>query len=420
MSAATVAGSTPVDRRNFLLNAGEGAIYAASTALINPQTVLPALVYELGGNSVLVGLLTILVSLGLYLPQLFAARYIETLPWKKPWAVGFGAVHRFLALVIAIVILLFGRSSPSSALWLFFLVFTVMQLTIGVSTPGWFDMFAKMTPAGARGRLFGIRTSVGGGGAFLCGLGMTWLLSSIGFPTSYALLFFVSFIMQVVSLVMQMGLMELEPSATDTRRNFGAFLRELPQELRANPPFRDFLIACSLLTVATMPMGFYTVYALKTFRASGQVVGEFTSLMVAVQVVSALVNGYIADRYGSKLALLVASGGLLGASLIALAAPTLGYFRLVYPLLGINLGTETMMKYNMSIAFGPTRKRSIYVGMMNTVLAPLYLCGLAGGVISELWGFPVVFLIGVGFSIGGIAFLLLRVSEPRAQEPGRS
>lgn len=410
-------GSTPVVRRNFFLNAGEGAIYAASTALINPQTVLPALVFELGGSSVVVGMLGVLVSLGLYLPQLFAARYVETLPWKKPWAIGFGALHRLFVLAMGVVILVLGEGRRSTALWLFLLLFTAMQLTIGVSTPGWFDLFAKLTPASARGRLLGIRTSLGGAGAFLCGLALTWLLSAFRFPTSYALLFFATFLMQVASLTAQLGLIEQEPSTTTVRRRFVAFLRDLPGGLRANPPFRDFLIACSLLTVATMPVGFYTVYALKTFPVDGAIIGEFTLTMVAVQVISALVNGYIADRYGSKAALLVASGALFGASLTALTAPSLAYFRLVYPLLGINLGTEVMAKYNLSIEYGPARKRSTYVGMMNTVLAPLYLSGVVGGFISQFWSFSVVFLIGCVFSACGFVFLLYRVPEPSAHAP---
>ena len=139
--------------------------------------------------------------------------------------------------------------------------------------------------------------------------------------------------------------------------------------------------------------------------------------MVAIQVVSSLVTGYLADRYGNKSSLIVASVCLLGASITAFAAPTLGWFRIVYLFLGVNLGTELMARYNMSIEYGPAKKRSTYVGLMNTLLAPFYLSGVIGGVLSEWIGLPAVFLVGALFSVAGIAYLARNVSEPRSFLP---
>ena len=135
--------------------------------------------------------------------------------------------------------------------------------------------------------------------------------------------------------------------------------------------------------------------------------------MVAIQVVSALVTGYLADRYGNKTALLVASVSLLGASIMAFVAPTLGWFSLVYLLLGINLGTEITARYNMSIEYGPAKKRSTYVGLMNTLLAPFYLSGIIGGILSAWIGLQGVFLLGGVSSVAGIVYLARQVREPR-------
>jgi len=412
-----VPGDSREDRKNFLLNTVEGALFVASLAFINPQTVLPALVNRLGGSNIAVGALGVLVYVGVYIPQIFAARYVETIPWKKPWALGFGSAHRVFVLLMAVAILLFGSGSPALALWLFLLLYTVMQVVIGVATPGWFDFFAKMTPPRRRGRLVGLRNSLGGGGAFVCGLCLTWILADIPFPASFAVAFFAAFLVQTASIVTQTGLHEAEPSTVSPRRPFFAYLMELPGVLSSNPPFRRFITACALLTLATMPVSFFTVYALERFHAGESAVGEFTLIMVAIQVVSSLVTGYLADRYGNKSSLIVASVSLLAASITAFAAPTLGWFRIVYLFLGVNLGTELMARYNMSIEYGPAKKRSTYVGLMNTLLAPFYLSGLIGGVLSGWIGLPAVFLVGALFSMAGIAYLALRVSEPRSFLP---
>jgi MFS family permease len=412
-----VPGDTREDRKNFLLNTVEGALFVASQAFINPQTVLPALVNRLGGSNVAVGALGVLVYFGVYIPQIFAARYVEMIPWKKRWAIGFGGAHRMFVLMIALAVLLFGKDRPFLAVWLFLLLYAVMQVLIGIATPGWFDFFAKMTPPRRRGRLVGLRNSLGGVGAFACGLCLTWILADIPFPASFAIAFFAAFLFQAASLLSQTGLYEAEPSTVSPPRPFFAFLRELPGVLGSNPPFRRFMIACAILTLATMPVSFFTVYALGRFHADESAVGEFTLIMVAIQVVSSLVTGYLADRYGNKSSLIVASVCLLGASITAFAAPTLGWFRMVYLFLGVNLGTELMARYNMSIEYGPAKKRSTYVGLMNTLLAPFYLSGMIGGVLSEWIGLPAVFLLGALFSAAGIVYLARNVSEPRSFLP---
>ena len=412
----TVARESPepnrLRKRNFVLNAAEGAIFSSSGAFVNPQTVLPALVARLGGGEIAVGALGVMVYACVFLPQLLSARYVETHAWKKRWALTWGAVHRSLLLVMAGAVFAFGGTSPALALGLFLFLYMLMQSAIGIATPGWFDLFAKVTSPNQRGRLIGIRTSIGGGGALLCGFILTWFLGRFLFPFSFVAAILVAFVLQAVSFTLQVFLVEAEPSVVHTRRPVITFLRELPDILRNNPPFRRFLEASMVLTVATMPIGFFTVHALQSLGATEANVGEFTMMMVAVQMVSAPINGFIADRFGNKSVLVIAAAALLCASLTALVAPTVGWYVLVYLFLGVNVGTETMARYSISIEFGPVKKRSTYIGLMNTVLAPLYLCGMLGGILGARWGLKTVFAIGAAFSIAGILILLFRVEEP--------
>ena len=414
---AWLPGDGPVERKNFFLNSVEGAIIVASGAFINPQTVLPALVSRLGGNNLAVGALGVIVYLAVFIPQLFAARYVETLAWKKPWALRYGLIHRAFVLVMGFGVLFLGGSHPGAALWMFLVLYAAMQVVVGVATPGWFDLFAKLTAPRRRGLLVGVRNSAGGACAFVCGVILTWILAAWGFPVSFAIAFFAAFLLQMASFATLNALVETDPSTVGPRRPFAAFLRQLPGVLRSNPPFRKFITACAILTVATMPVSFYTVYALGRFQADESAVGEFTLIMVAIQVVSSLVTGYMADRYGNKTAMIVAAASLLGASLTALLAPTLGWFRLVYLLLGINLGTEINARYNMSIEYASARERSMYVGLMNTMLAPFYLTGMVGGVLGEWLGLGAVFLVGGLASVAGITYMVRRVREPRTLVP---
>lgn len=409
-----------IERRNFTINIAEGALYVSGAAFISGQTVLPALVSRLGGSNVAVGSVAVILWVGLFLPQVFAARFVETRPWKKPWAISWGIVQRVFVLCLAMTILVFGVREPGFALAGILVCYACNQITLGITTPGWFDLFAKVTPVGKRGRLIGIRNSISGAGAFLCGLVLTWFLSTLTFPLNYTLAFSCAFVLQMASIVVQSRLVEEQPSAVLTHQKMMEYLRSLPQVVRQNVRFRGFIVMSAFLVIASMPVGFFTVYALREFGGDESIVGQFTLAMVAIQVVSGIANGYVADRYGHKVALVIAAGGLLCASLWAMMAPSQGWFLLVYVFLGINLGSELMLRYNMSIEYGPVQQRSTYVGLMNTVLAPFYLASIIGGWISDQFGYHAVFLLGALSSVIGILLLMYRVTDPHASRSAPS
>jgi MFS family permease len=407
-----------IERHNLIVNVAEGGVYISSTAFVSPQTVMPALLTRLGGSNVEIGLLNVLTYAGAYIPQLFAARYVEALPWKKRWSISFGTGQRMMVLLMGLLVLLFGGDPRGSVLWTFLLLFLLNYIIGGIATPGWFDLFAKLTAAKKRGRLVGIRNSLGGLGAFICGFVLTWLLATFAFPVNYAVGFFIAFLLQITSIVLQGRFIEKDPSPVLPRRSMVVFLREIPGLIKADREFGRFLVASAFLVVAMVPSGFFTVYALRDFPLKGYpvddvVVGHYTLAMVAIQVVGALVVGFVTDRYGNKLALLCTSGAMLLSSTWALLAPTPGWFTLVYIFFGITLGGEMLVRFNLAIEYCTPQLRSSYVGLMNTVLAPCYLAGLAGGIISDAVGYKGVFILGMLASVIGIYLLVVRVRDPR-------
>lgn len=403
------------DRRNFLLNAAEGGLFVAGGSLMSAQTVLPALITRLGGGNIAIGALSVIAYVGLFLPQIFAARYAQTLPRKKPWAVWFGFAQRVVVLFMAVVIFFLGATHPLLALAAFFLLFTISQMLMGITTPGWFDMYAKLTPLRLRGRLTGVRNSLAGGGSLLGGALLTWLLISFDFPSNYAFAIGGAFVLQLISILIQSQLVEEFPGAALPRESMKEYFRQLKVILRGNSGFRMFLASMIFLIPATMPFGFFTVYALKHFSAGESLIGEFTLIIIAGQVIGGMGNGYLADKRGNKLALISSSFAIVAANVIALLAPTLILFKIVFFCVGIYLGSDMLTRYHLSVEYGPVEQRSTYIGLMNTVLAPLYLSGFLGGWISDTFGYTVLFAISIFCSIAGVLFLAVLVKEPRGK-----
>ena len=401
------------DRRNSLLNIAEGGSYIAGASLISAITVIPALITRLGGGNVIIGALSVIVWVGLFLPQVFASRYGQTLPWKKPWVIKYGLIQRLVIFVIGTIILLLGDSNNEITLVIFLIFFALNHVLMGVATPVWFDLYAKLTPITKRGRLTGVRNSVSGGLAFIGGLFLTWLLGTFMFPLNYAIAFFAAFVLQLISLILQTQLVEEYQSSVVPQQSLGDYLTELSKMLRANSAFRAFLTASVFLVLGSLPLSFFTVYALHTFGATGSDVGTFTLVMVTGQIVGGLMNGFIADRYGNKLALVISGTGALVACIGAIIAPSLLPFHAVFFFAGMNLGSALLTRYNLAIEFGPIAQRSTYLGLMNTTLAPVYFAGLLGGWIVDQFGYSVIFVLGVIGSTTSILLMIFFVDDPR-------
>jgi MFS family permease len=407
--------SNKYTKRNFTLNLFEGTLFITGSSLISAQTVLPALIYRLGGSNITVGVLGVVVWVGLFLPQIFAARYAQTQTWKKTWAIRLGLIQRFVLLLAGLAILLFGGYQPTLSLWLFLIFYAGYQILTGIATPFWFDMFAKLTPIGLRGRLLGIRIAFAGAGGFAGAFLLTWLFRSFGFPFNYSIAVACTFVLQFISILLQYKLVEDIPSVAFPKQSLTAYLHQVQNILTTNKPFEKFLTTSILLVLALMPSSFFTVYGLKKFHLDENILGQFTLMMVIGQGIGGLANGFIADHFGNKRALIVASATMLAASLIALIAPTAGWFIVSFALLGMTLGSELMIRQNLALEFSSIDQRSTYIGIMNTTLAPLYFVGILGGWIIDRVGFTSVFLFGSVCSVTGIVLLMLTVQEPRSE-----
>src|SRR5579872_4619758 len=102
----------PIYRRNFLYFTIDNTLFTVALSIIGATTVIPDFIAHLTDSKVLIGLAGSLFGIGWTLPQLFIARYIVRAEHKKWWFIGPNIPVRFVILIFAGLVLLFGRSHP--------------------------------------------------------------------------------------------------------------------------------------------------------------------------------------------------------------------------------------------------------------------------------------------------------------------
>jgi MFS family permease len=199
------------------------------------------------------------------------------------------------------------------------------------------------------------------------------------------------------------------------RRSSREFRGALMQILRTDSGFRLFLGARWLAQIAAVGSAFFTVFAVREFNMDAGTAGVMTGVLMIAQTVANPVFGLLGDRYSHRL--MFAVGILMaGASAaIAMAAPSLEWFYVVFALTGFAGAGMWTTAMALTVEFGSEADRPAYIGLANTLTAPAtVIAPLVGGWMADAISYQVMF--GVTAISGLItAIILYFMPEPRKQ-----
>lgn len=426
---------------NFSVSLWDISFITLGISFISRETVVPVLVSQLTDSKLVIGLVPAMWSLGLYLPQLLTANWAESMPYKKPFVMVIGFfLERLPYLLIGLVVLSFAVERPTVALVAVLVGIGLASSGAGLGTPPWLDMIAKVIPVRRRGIWLGLGHGLGQLmgviGAFFVGR----ILISRAFPGNYALLFFLAFGFVVVSWV---GLaLTREPVSEVTKKAvpLSRYLGRVSTVLKRDINYRRYLISKSMVNLGGMSAGFFAVYGTEMFSLDGRGVGLLTAVLVGTQAIFNPLLGLLADRVGHKTVLATAAFFVFLAPLSALvvggmgaAPPQGGGFAwpsvlgsvpfgllLTFIFLGTFLAADHTSPLPIILEFSAPEDRPSYIGLTNTVLAPILIgAPILGGWLAGALGFATMFRVAL--AVGALAFFLMVfwVREPRLMTPQR-
>jgi MFS family permease len=127
--------------------------------------------------------------------------------------------------------------------------------------------------------------------------------------------------------------------------------------------------------------------------------------------------GWLGDRVGHRLMLIVGAASALSSSLLAWFAPSLAWFFPIFVLTGfanVSIWTNGM---TMTVDFSGESERPFYIGLAQTLTAPATIIApLIGGWIADTQGFVSTFGWSTVLSIAMMLILVFFVKEPRKTE----
>jgi MFS family permease len=401
-------------RRNLVANIIDGGSYAFGIAFVSLQVMFPVMVKRISDSDFAVGLVPVLWTAGFNFPQIFIASYAERFPFKMHLFLQTAFVQRIPWLFFVLLsFFVLDRLSPAAGTILFFFVFTLAAVTGSICFPIWFDLIAKLTPVDLRGRLFGARNLLGGILGVLAGVVVEIVLAEFGYPLSYGVLFTLAFLFMMASFWSLTKLKEETPSPVAGKVHILDYYRNLPRILKTQENFRNFLISDALLIAATMAGAYYAVHAIQKFNLSDASAGTFTVVTMCSTIIGNMFFGYIADRYGHKVNLVLAAVSTAISCFAALLAPIEPLYLIVFVGMAFQIGLSGISRLSIVAELCSEEERPTYVALTNLVTSPFVLFGLIAGGIAARFGYDAVFLIAGLLAVASAIWMAYKVDEPR-------
>jgi hypothetical protein len=255
---------------------------------------------------------------------------------------------------------------------------------------------------------FGLGGVLGVAGASIASI----ILATQPFPQSVGILALICFGAMIPSYFFLAATVE-PPQPTAPRQPMLAFLRGVGPLLRRDHGFRRYLFCRSAISLGLVGHSFVTAAALERFRLTDAEVGVFTAVLLAAQALSHIGSGALADRWGHKHVLELATGIGLLALLLAIVAPSAAWFFPIFVLVGVAQAGYQLSGYTMIFSFSTPAERPTYIGVANTALAPMAAFGpLLAGFLAERAGYSALFLALLAIGLVGLIGLHWRVPTP--------
>jgi MFS family permease len=390
-------------------------LFIVGLSFVSTATILPAFASSLGAPSVVIGAIPAVMTLGWFLPSLFTAGHIETLPRKLPFVLRWTLLERLPWAILAMAAFFLAERAPTATLALLLAILLVIASTGGVLIPAWMAIIGAAVPETLRGRFFGFTHLAASGMAFAGSFLTTWILATVELPRAFGWCFLCTTAAVAVSYVALATVREPAARTTADAVPLRAYLERMPGLLRRDRNLTAYLVARALAIVGWMSATFFTVYALRAWDAPAAQAGVFTAFYLAGHMAGTLAFGWLADRVGHRLVLAAGAAAMLGANVAAVAAPTLTLFDGVFVLFGVQMAAVNVSQLSILLEFAPDPSaRPTYIGLGTTLVAPVsFLAPIGAGLLADAVGFRLVFGLAAVAGAAAVTVFLAGVHDPR-------
>jgi MFS family permease len=401
-------------RFNWIVNLLDGGFFGLALGFASFSTVIPLFVSTMTDSAILIGLIPAIHSVGWQLPQLFMAERVGKLRRTKPMVIRMTIHERLPFLGMGVTALLLPVLGKSAALPLIYMMLIWQGMGGGFTANAWQVMISKIIPTERHATFYGFQSSMANLLMSGSAVGAGFLLDKLQYPYNYALCFFLAGGAMLFSLWFLAATREPDSPPVIEHDAKGAVWTTLKKILKTDRNFRGFLGVRMLSQLSVMGFSFYIVYAKYNLGMNEAVAGLLTGVLTVGQIIYNPLMGWIGDKTSHASVMKIGALAAGGSALIAWWAPTLGWFVLVFILMGVANVALWTIGLAMLLQFGNEGERPVYIGLANTLVAPFTIVApIIGGWLADTYSYPVAFMVSAVCALATVLVLQFFLKDPR-------
>ncbi len=407
---------------NTIVNLIDGGFFGFGLGFSSFTTFLPLFLAKFTSSPLLFSLIPAIHGLGWQLPQLFSVNRIKKMTRYKPVVLKMSLHERLPFVGFALMALLLSKYSPTVGIIMFFALFVWQSIGAGFTANPWQNMISKIIPASSLGAFFGFQSSASNLLASIGSIAAGYILSTYDASQGFFICFALTGICMSISYLF-LSLTKEHEHTLQTGPNAHVSLRkQIRDVLSTNKDFVKFFVSRSVYQIATMGSAFYIVYWVSTVSILNEkTAGIITGVLTASQMIAAPTFGWLADRWGHRKIYILGAIFAVVSSLMAIISsdmngllnPELSAF-LAMILIGFSLSIFWTVGLSYSLSFGDEQEKPLYVGIINTLGAPIAIVvPILGGVVASKSNYPTTFFLSAVAGVSAIVILALSKGQKR-------
>ena len=414
---AAIAEDYPGFRRNYTLGIINGVFFNTGLSFFNRTTIIPLFMSSLGAASILIALLSLAEALGWHLPQFFVSRLIVHKSQKMPLYRN-AALIRLTGLTLAVLsALLVPTIGRDWGIAMFTVGFGGFALASGFAGLVFMEILAKTVPARKRGSYFGWRAILSGMIGLYLGVGVIRpIFNHFTYPTHYTIAFAIGLVCIAISFWLFVRQREPEQHDLPQARSMSDQLAKGRDIMKNDKRFRRLVILRAVMMLWFCGLPFYMLFAQERLSATAAEIGLFISWEFAGLIVANVLWGFLSNRIGNRVLLLVvctlAIAVSLGAMLFDMTSlPTWSFGLIFFMSAAVDSGVG-IGGINYALEIVPEGERPTYIGLMNSLLSGALILAAIAGSLRDVIGYIGLFGVTAAVALVGLV-LVIRMPEPR-------
>lgn len=373
---------------------------ALTMAMIDFNTVFPSLISELSKSKLAFGFLYAILLGAPYFFNMLFSHLMNKYHFKKKFLI-IGIYLRALAFLgMSISVFLFAQKAPALVLVLFVLWIFIFSASAGFAGLSYSNLVAKLIPSGNRGQFYAVKQFIGSSASIIGGfvVGRIFKNSGLLYPYNFAIALFIGFIGLVISSLGFYAIKEPSGEIEETHDKFSGFLKKVPNLLKTNREFLNYIIVENLSSISLMILPFYMFFAKEKLGAGQEYIGRYLIFQISGMVISNILWGLFIKKRDSKTAMgyCIAIGAALPILAIILSNFGPKTFSILFIFIGFVMSGRriTFDPYLLDII--PSNNRVTFLGIRGTLNILVIILPLVGASIIKLFGYNIAFIMVTG------------------------